>query len=50
MHSADTETELFTDQAPIDSGIDDLDEEEMNRLLEALESSFTRGRRRKLIE
>ena len=43
MHSADTEVELFTDQVPSGCGIDDLDDEEINRLLEVLESSFGIG-------
>jgi hypothetical protein len=44
MHLVDTEVELFPGQVPGDSGIDDLDEEEINRLLETLERSFgTRG-------
>ena len=40
MHLVDTEVELFTGRVPGDSGIDDLDEEEINRLLETLERSF----------
>jgi hypothetical protein len=40
MHSADTEVDLFQGQAPSRSGIDDLDEEEINRLLETLEKEF----------
>jgi hypothetical protein len=43
MHSADTEVELFTGRVPGGSGIDDLDEEEINRLLETLERSWRVG-------
>ena len=40
MHSPDTEVEMFKDQIPSDSALDDLDEEEFNRLLEALERTL----------
>ena len=50
MHSADTEVELFTDRVPRDSGMEDLDEEEINRLLEVLETSFGAGPEREPIE
>ena len=43
MHSAETESELFTGRVHGGSGIDDLDEEEIGRLLEALESNLVRG-------
>ena len=43
MHSADIAAELFTGRVPGGSGIDDLEEEEINRLLEVLESSLAPG-------
>lgn len=43
MHSADAEPELFTGRVPGGSGIDDLEEEEINRLLETLEGSLAMG-------
>jgi hypothetical protein len=50
VHTADTGVELCKGQVPSGSGIDDLDEEEINRLLEALERSLAPGPQRKLIE
>ena len=43
MHSADAEVQLFTGRVPGGCGIDDLEEEEINRLLEVLESSLALG-------
>ena len=50
MHPSDTEVELFTVRALAGSGIDDLDEEELDGLLEVLEKSFGTGGPRKPIE
>ena len=43
MHSADGEVELSKGQVPSCSGIDDLEEQEINRLLDMLESTFGIG-------
>ena len=43
MHLADTEIDLFTGWVPGLSGIDDLEEEEINRLFETLEQSLALG-------
>jgi hypothetical protein len=43
MHLADAEVELFTGRVPGGCGIDDLEEEEINRLLEMLESGLDPG-------
>jgi hypothetical protein len=43
MHLVDTEVKLFTGRVPGGSGIDDLDEEEIDRLLEVLEGVWHQG-------
>lgn len=43
MHSADADVELFTGRVRGGCGIDDLEEEEINRLLKVLESGLAPG-------
>jgi hypothetical protein len=43
MHLVNTEVQLFTGRVPGGSGIDDLDEEELKRLLEVLERGLAPG-------